>query len=145
MDKNHLIKACDNWKNTDNSSLFTKLLKKKKYNIDIEKVTKEGDIIFFIDQKALGLLDQDFKKYPILKTNFFANFMGEFLVRHNINEFTKIILNIPPSEYNNIVNKFNHRNFGMFYQQTNQIFTFQFHVSLIQNILLEELEKIFDV
>ena len=91
--KNTLIKNCNNWQFSDDSELFIKVLSGKHFDIEIEDIGKDGDIVFSLSQINISLTDKDMKKYSILRSNYFANFIGEFLVRKNINNLGKIVNN----------------------------------------------------
>jgi len=122
--------------------LLKNFLNIKKYNIHIESVNDDGDVVFSTLQKDMGISDEDVKNSTIIKSNFFANFVGEFLVRANFNKFLKIMLKTNPNEYRKLVCGFNHKNFGMLIGAKNKFFKFQFHISLIQSILTEDLNNI---
>ena len=140
--KNTLIANCESWPQTNDSALFLKILSQPCSNIKIEDLGGDGDIVFVIGQKELGLDDEDIKKYSIMKSNYFANFMGEFIVRKNVNKFIKLLLKMDSEEYSKTVCGFNHKNFGMFVCCKNKTFKFQFHISLLQDIFTEELNNI---
>ena len=146
LSKKVLIDNCDNWKFSHDEELFVKMFQNINYHdVKIEPIGKDGDVIFSLSQKSMGLLDGDIKKYPIIRTNFFANFIGEFLVRKHINKFLKLILETNPEEYRKVVCGFNHKNFGMFVCSKSKTFKFQFHISLIQSILTEDLNNIITI
>jgi len=142
LSKKNLIKNCSSWKFSNDGELFLKIFKNSIFDIKIEPVGKDGDVIFSLSQKSIGLVDNDIKKYPIIKSNFFANFVGELIVRKNINKFIKTLLETNPEEYRKVVCGFNHKNFGMFVCSKSKTFKFQFHISLVQGILTEDLNNI---
>jgi len=145
LSKKNLIENCGKWQFSNDSELFMKVLAKESFDIKIEDAGKDGDVIFSLTQKSIGLTDDDMKKYPILRTNFFANFVGELIVRKHINQFVKTVLETNPEEYRKVVCGFNHKNFGMFVCSKSKTFKFQFHISLIQSILTEDLNNIITV
>ena len=145
LNKKTLIENCNSCQFSNDSELFLKVFGSEHSNIKTEDIGKDGDIIFSLPQKSLGLTDEDMKKYPILKSNFFANFIGEYLVRKHINKFLKMLLEIDSGEYQKTVCGFNHKNFGMFVCAKSKTFKFQFHISLIQAILTEDLNNIISI
>jgi len=105
-----------------------------------ERCTKDGDITFEVPTKEMGL------PYPVLKdykteiySDFVANSIGELLVRENINEFAKIIMELNVDDYPLIVDKYEHRRFGM--EIVRDKFVFRFHISLLNNILTENFKR----
>lgn len=101
--------------------------------------TEEGDIRFEVSLKSLGFTPDSIKKYRAeVSTEFAANFMGEILVRENIDKFIKILLSLK-DKYILTVNKYEHRKFGMIIAKDKCVFAF--HASLIQTILTEDVKK----
>jgi hypothetical protein len=109
--------------------------------IDIaEGCNKEGDVRFSVKMKDLGVSFDMFVQYKTeIFSDFMANFIGELLVRENINQFAEILTSIDLDEYPTTVNNFEHRQFGL--EFTNNKFVFSFHVSLLQSILTENFKK----
>jgi len=99
-----------------------------------------GDVFFSVSIKDIGLTCQDVQKY---KADIYsypaANFMGELLVRENINVFAKILTKIDGDTYTNIVNGYEHKQFGL--KVLRNRFHFCFHISLVQSILNEDFCK----
>src|ERR1035437_8456627 len=146
LSKKTLIDSCDNYQSSNDAEVFLKIFgSERMVDIKTETIGKDGDVVFSLSQKSMGLTDDDLKKYPVLRSNYFANFIGEFLVRKNINKFLKMLLEIDPEEYRKTVCGFNHKNFGMFVCPKSKIFKFQFHISLIQGILTEDLNNIISI
>jgi hypothetical protein len=107
--------------------------------INIGKCDNEGDIIFEVPMKSVGITYDiliDYKKE--ISSKFVANFLGEYLVRENIEEFAKIITGLK-DEYIEAVNKYMHAGFGIKIYRDK--FILKFNVSLIQKILMEDFEK----
>jgi len=145
LNKKNLIENCNGWEFCGDSELFAKVFgggNQENQDIKIENLGKDGDVVFSLPQKAMGLSDDDMQKYPILRSNYFTNFIGEFLVRKNIGKFLKMLLEMRPEEYKKVVCSFNHKNFGMFVCSKSKTLKFQFHISLVQSILTEDLNKI---
>ena len=147
LNKKTLIENCNNGKFSNDAELFLKIFRSGNTDADIKTgdVSKDGDIVISLLQKSMGLTDEDMKKYPVLRSNYFANFVGEHLVRRHIGKFLKMLLKIDSSEYRGTVCGFNHKNFGMFVCSKSKTIKFQFHISLIQNILTEDLNNIISI
>jgi hypothetical protein len=67
-----------------------------------------------------------------------SNFIGELMIRENIDKFAKIIMELGDN-YLDRVNKFHHEGFGNRIWKDKFIFTF--HISLVQRILTEKFCK----
>lgn len=109
-----------------------------KINI-IEKCDSEGDIIFEVPMKSVGITYElliDCKEE--IASEFVGNFLGEFLVRENIEEFAGVITGLKDS-YIETVNKYMHGRFGIKIYRDK--FILKFNVSLIQKILMEDFRK----
>ena len=106
----------------------------------LDGCNSEGDVRFEISMESLGL---NYNKVLRLKSeisnDFFINLVGEYLVRENMSEFMKIIGNLK-DDYHSVVNKYNHKKFGM--KIIKDKFIFIFHISLVQNILTEDFKKV---
>jgi hypothetical protein len=123
------------------SEVFLHVLKSKP-KIDIVHFSKSaGDIAISVRQE--DILSEKYLKEKnfIIRTKFFANFIGELLVRQNIEKFINLLVKIDANSYNKVVCGFNHRNFGMSSCDRNNAFKFQFHISLIQDILTEDINR----
>jgi hypothetical protein len=105
----------------------------------IDECTEEGDIRFEVSLKSLGLPTDALRKYRSeLSTDFAANFIGEILVRENIDKFVKLLINLKEN-YGAVVNKYDHRKFGMVVGESKCVFAL--HSSLIQSILMEDIKN----
>jgi hypothetical protein len=120
--------------------LFGKIIVSPSYEINIiEKCNEEGDVIFEVPMKSIGIpydVLVDYKDEII--SDWFANFIGELLIRENINKFAKIITELG-DDYFKKVNGSNHVRFGNRLWKDKFIFTF--HISLVQKILTEKILK----
>jgi len=104
----------------------------------------DGDIKFSVTTEGLGISFENYIKYKSeILTDFFANFLGELLVRENIDRFLDILTNIDSEDYPSIVNGYEHKRFGIKIYQDKFIFTF--HISLLQSILTEDFKKNIEV
>jgi len=107
---------------------------------NIKDCDEEGDICFETLIDSMGLNYNDFLKYKDeISSDFFVNFVGEYLVRENMDKFIKIMENLK-EKYYSVVNKYEHRKFGMKVVRNN--FIFIFHISLIQRILTEDFKRV---
>ncbi len=109
-----------------------------KINI-IEKCDNEGDIVFEVSMKSLGITYDTLMDYKDeISSEFVVNFIGELLVRENIEEFASIITSLQDN-YIETVNKYMHGKFGIKLYRNRLIL--KFNVSLIQKILMEDFRK----
>lgn len=106
----------------------------------LDKCDEYGDIRFEIPFTTLGITHDLLVKYEReIYSEFVANFLGELLVRENLNQFAKILTNICPQQYPLIVDKYEHIKFGLKVEKNK--FVFRFHISLLQEILLEDIRR----
>jgi len=106
----------------------------------IEKINEKGDVKFEVPMQEMAISFETMISYQSeIFSDYMANFLGEMLVRENIDEFAKIITGIDSDHYNELVNKYDHRVFGM--QIVKNKVVFSFHISLIQRILTEDFRK----
>ena len=105
----------------------------------IEKCSDEGDITFEVAMKSLGISYENLIKYKYeIGSDFVANFLGELLIRENIEKFARIITDLK-DDYKARVTQFEHKKFGM--KIFRDKFIFVFHISLIQSILMEDFRR----
>jgi len=105
----------------------------------VDKCDDEGDIVFEVPMKSIGITYDILINYrEEISSEFVANFVGELLVRENIEKFTKIMMELKDS-YIEKVNKYIHRKFGMRIYKDR--FILRFHSSLVQSILTEDFKK----
>jgi len=106
--------------------------------ICIEEVDYEnGDVKFSVLTKEIAIPFEFLLKYEKeVYSYFIANFVGELLVRENVNKFAKVLTSINKDEYSSLVNGHNYEAFGMEVFKNKFIFTF--HISLLQSILTED-------
>jgi hypothetical protein len=120
--------------------LFSKIIVSPSSEINIvEKCSEEGDVIFEVPMRSIGIpydVLVDYKDEIV--SDWFANFIGELLIRENINKFAKIITELGDGYFTK-VNSSNHVRFGNRIWKDKFIFTF--HISLVQKILTEKLLK----
>ena len=107
-----------------------------KQKITIDAVQVEGDVAFHVSLKDCGL-DKDVCSSPTLRKRFFVNFVGELLVRENIQKFAEILYGLDPALYSKMVCSCKHTDFGMVIDHKMSMMTFQMHLSLVQEIITE--------
>ena len=99
----------------------------------------DGDVKFSVSRKYLGISYDTLLKYRAeIFSDYVANFLGELLVRDNIEEFAKILTGMLGDKYS-VVNEYEHRKFGM--EILRDEFIFIFHISLLQSILTEDFKR----
>lgn len=121
------------------SQIFDILSKANPRGVIIKSMNGIGDIEFYISAEQLGFtpyIIREFKKD--LFGRFIPSVIGEFLVRENINQFAEAIAKISPEAYANAVDSSKHYKFGMSYNNKRKIFTFMFHLSFLQEIMVED-------
>lgn len=105
----------------------------------IDGCDSEGDIRFEVSMKSMGISYETLMKYKEeISSDFTANFMGELLIRENMDKFIKSLTDLE-NGYLSAVNKYEHRKFGL--KVFRDKFVFTFHASLLQNILTEDFKK----
>ena len=123
---------------TNYRELFSKFIVSNP-SIKLEEVVR-GDVTFSVAIKDMGLSCQDMQK---LRTEIYSylavNFIGELLVRENINQFGKILTKINKEQYSDVVNGYEHKKFGLKIRR-NRLY-FCFHISLVQSILTEDFRR----
>ncbi len=105
--------------------------------VTIEQVTPDGEVAFCVQLKDIKLTQERILSSKIGSTRFFSNFVGEFLVRSNMNVFAGILLGLDSKTYDVLVTAYEHQNFGMFISK--ELIKIEFHISLIENILNEDI------
>ena len=109
--------------------------------IDIcDKVSDDGDVRFVVSKDDIGLSFEDIIKYRSeIFSGFCANFMGELLVRENIDRFAKVLVHFNKEPHSSAADRYIHRKFGM--EVVRDKFIFVFHISLLQSILTENFKR----
>lgn len=119
--------------------LFAKIISTNAEVKIINKCDEDGDIVFEVPMKSVGITYSDLLYYKEeIASEFVANFIGEIAIRENMDKFAILVTDLKDN-YLERVNKFIHRKFGMkIYKDS---FVLRFHASLIQSILLEDFKK----
>ena len=108
--------------------------------VTIETDESNGDVRLIVSRKELGIpFDMLLKYRKEVFSEFFVNFIAEFLIRENINKLAQIMTNMNGRRYSATVNKYDHKRCGM--EVKKDKFIFMFHMSLIQRILMEGFKK----
>jgi hypothetical protein len=104
---------------------------------NIEFTNKDGDIRFEILSKDIGITYDIYNKYKEeIFSSLFSSTVGELLIRENINKFACILTSLDKDNFNGMVNKYEHKKFGL--EAYRDKIAFRFHISLVRNILTED-------
>jgi hypothetical protein len=107
--------------------------------IRVESV-REGEVSFSISIKDIGLSFQDVQKFRSeLYSYLTCNFIGELLVRENIDTFARILTKVDKDTYAEVVNSHDHKKFGLKLMKKRMYLCF--HISLVQSILTEDFRR----
>jgi len=112
--------------------------------VTYDELTGEGDIRFSIPMRAIRLSRAAMERYPLCRTSFFIDLIGEVLVRKNIAQFVDVLKKLDATVYDSRVNAHKHRHFGLIIDEKG-VLRFQFHISLVQRILTEDLNALLGV
>lgn len=142
--KNNLDKSLRDRTNYINNNryrtLISIIINNSVSKIIIDDIDEGGDVRFYTNMKDLGINYELFTQYKTeIFSDFMANFLGELIVRENLDEFSKILTSIKNDDYLKIVNKYDHYQFGLEVKMDKFVFTF--HISLIQSILTESFKR----
>lgn len=98
-----------------------------------------GDVVFSVKYSDLGLENSlSTLSHPFYRTNAYANFLGDILLRNNMDILTDRLLG--KGNYDVLVKSYVHRNFGLRSKETELYFTF--HISLFYNLLNDSLNRL---
>jgi hypothetical protein len=107
----------------------------------ITEIDKQGDMLFNINLEDIGLTKEIVAKYnKEIFSNLFADFVGELLIRENINDFATKIKKLKFIDYQEALSNKGHSKFGMKIEK--DFMVFKFHIALLQNILTEDFKNI---
>jgi hypothetical protein len=122
--------------------IIEKLISNPPKAISIGGLDEKGDMTFSICMKELGLAYKDYRNYENeFFSRFIIDFIGELIVRENLNEFVNNMSGYGVEEYTSVVESYgSHKQFGIKAQKGRLIF--KFHVSFIKHILTEDLKEI---
>jgi hypothetical protein len=103
----------------------------------ITEIDKQGDILFNVNLEDIGLTREVILKYhKEIFSNLFADFMGELLVRENIQDFASKLNKLEFDYYQEALSHKSHARFGM--KIDKGFMVFRFHIALLQDILTED-------
>lgn len=104
-----------------------------------------GWIYFSVYMKDVGLTLSDFRQKGSkdsygreLFSNYMMDFIGELLLRANMDKFLSFVFSIDENEYLYLVELEKHKRFGAELDTKNHKITLCFHVSILQTILTED-------
>lgn len=107
----------------------------------ITEVGLVGDLLFNINLEDIGLTDDVIAKYnKEIFSNLFVDFIGELIIRDNIDEFVVKINKLDFNHYQQSLSVKHHSRFGM--KINKGLMIFKFHMSLLQGILTEDFKTI---
>lgn len=133
-------------KNSEKSKLYRVINKVINSNpsVNIIDTSSDGDIRFEVKYADLGFSYSDIVDYrKEIFSDYMSNFIGEFLVRENVDIFYEIISPLKSGKYTNVVNRFQHKKFGS--EIRGSSFMYIFHASLLESILVEDFKKEFKI
>lgn len=107
-----------------------------KPRITIDAIKPNGNVTFHVKLKSLGLTEEDCSN-PVMWTRFFANFVGEFLVRENVSKFANILAELDNGLYSKLVAVSNHIDFGMAPDKNHSLLTFVMHMNFAYMVVTE--------
>jgi len=100
-------------------------------------IDKNGNVSFTLTLTDIGLNRDNYLKHKSeMLSRFCINFIGEFLVRENLDQFAELLTGSDLGEQTKIINSRDHIRFGLEFRQGG--LTFIFHSSLLQQILTED-------
>jgi hypothetical protein len=121
----------------DTTSRVVAALLRSRVGILLHQPSETGDIRFALPLKPLRLTKSDLSQMPMLRTNAFVDFAGEFLVRKHLGRFDDLVLR---PDFDQIVRKYSHAHFGLWFDEGS--IAFGFHASLLNRLFNQELAGI---
>ena len=110
--------------------------------VTIEELREDGDVVFSVPTPELGLRQESMSDNVVTDTDFFNNFVGEYVVRKNLDMFAEVLDRIDAGAYENMVCANEHTAFGVVVSR--DTVRFSMHISLVQSILTEDFRKVFE-
>jgi len=134
--------GCDTMTKSRYRELLSILIANPPKSIVIGGLDDKGDMQFSISMKDLGMSYNDYKFYENeLFSNFIIDFLGELIVRENLNKFFLKMNGYGFEEYSSVIERYGiHKRFGI--RATKSRLVFKFHISFIKNILNESMREI---
>ncbi len=121
--------------------IISKIINYKPNITSISNWNDEGDIEFRINMIDLGLTYNEYNKYKNeIFSYFVTDFIGELIIRENINLFVEKMKCCDINDYMTAVETYgDHQRFGI---STNKgTLVFKFNISLLKNILTEDMRE----
>jgi len=110
-------------------------------NVNIEDWDGHGDLRFSISMTDIGLQYEDYRTYENeIFSYFIIDFLGELIIRENLPLFVDKLQEYDINDYMMVIEENGHIRFG-FKTYKGRLY-FKFHVSLLKNILTEDLREI---
>ena len=108
-----------------------------KYKPSGSIIDQNGNVSFTLSLIDLGISRTLYDKHKKeLSSRFCVNFIGEFLVRENLDQFADLLTGVDINKQSEAINSRSHVTFGL-ELRANRL-TFEFHSSLLQQILTED-------
>lgn len=128
-------------KTSNYRKVIDKIISNPPNKIDIGDWDDKGDLTFSVSMKEIGLDYSDYHKFENeIFSYFIIDFMGELLVRENIELFVEKLKEYDVEDYINSIRVYgSHKRFGVKTQKGTLIF--KFHVSFIKNVISEDLRE----
>ena len=121
-------------------AILTTIINNPPKNISIGQWDDEGDLTFAISMTDIGLSYQDYHKYADeIFSYFVVDFLGELIIREHLELFVEKLQEYDINDYMMAIID-SHKRFGVKTAKGDLIF--KFHVSLLKNILTEDLREI---
>jgi len=121
---------------TETRKLLSRVITSRAAEISIENTRTDGDIDFVVQLADVGLVPADLSD-QIMRTKFFVNFLGELLVRDDIQRFIGILDGLDSKMYEDMVCSQQHADFGMIIDREKGLLRFTMHLSLADEIARE--------
>ena len=100
------------------------------------ELTADGCVRFQLQLCRTGMTASDLRGAKMLRSRWFGNCVGEFLVRCNMSQFDSIVLD---AGYPKLDRTKRHGQFG--YRITGELIEFKFHVELLLRVFNEGLKR----
>ena len=137
MNDIELEKVREQKASTRNRTVLAKFLSASPKIQYISEPDENGDMVFVINTKDIGMNNEYFEKYcKEIFSNFVVDFMGELLIRDNLAMFVPYITSMKCKDYLKAVGYCRHIRFGM--KREKEKMVFRFHISFLQEILTED-------
>ena len=121
-------------------NVLLKILQSPPKNVIIGEWDENGDITFAIPMVEMGLNYNDYHEYEDeIFSYFILDFLGELIIRENLLSFVEKLKLFDINDYMMAIGEEGHKRFGAKTQNGKLIF--KFHVSLLSEILTENLRE----